>query len=331
MKQNLNLRLCMPNGFCAGVERAINIVVLALKKYSAPVYVRHEIVHNKYVVKALEQKGAIFIEDLIEIPIDNRDRPVIFSAHGVPQYVHNDAHAKKLFYLDATCPLVSKVHKQAIRHQRLGRHILLIGHAGHPEVIGTMGQVSPDCITLIENLDDAMNFMPYDAQNLGYVTQTTLSLEDTKAIIEVLKHRFPAISEPAAQSICYATTNRQEAVKVAAQNCDFFIIIGSPNSSNSRRLVEVAARNGASKTLLMENLQDVDWAQIAEAKIVAISAGASAPQILLNKLIGAFEDRYDINFEIVETTKEGQKFLLSSELRDMELTVDDMEFLNGRA
>ncbi len=331
MKPNLNLRLCMPNGFCAGVERAIHIVVLALKKYSAPVYVRHEIVHNKYVVKALEQKGAVFIEDLTEIPVDKRDRPVIFSAHGVPQYVHKDAEAKNLFYLDATCPLVSKVHKQAIRHQRLGRHILLIGHEGHPEVIGTMGQVSPDCITLIKNLDDAMSFTPYDAQNLGYVTQTTLSLEDTKAIIDVLKHRFPYIAEPAAQSICYATTNRQEAVKIAAKNCDFFIIIGSPNSSNSKRLVEVAARNGASKTLLMENLQDVNWDEISGAKIVAISAGASAPQILLNKLIEAFEDRYKIYFEIVETTKEDQKFLLSSELRDMELTAQDMEFLNGRA
>lgn len=331
MKQTLQLRLCMPNGFCAGVERAIHIVVLALKKYGAPVYVRHEIVHNKYVVKALQAKGAIFIEELDEIPNEHKSRPVVFSAHGVPRYVNIDADTKQLFYLDATCPLVSKVHKQAIKHEKLGRHILLIGHAGHPEVIGTMGQVQPENITLIENAEDAEKFTPKANIDLGYVTQTTLSIEDTKTIIEILKKRFPNIAEPAAQSICYATTNRQEAVKEASKNCDFFIIIGSANSSNSKRLVEVASRNGAKQTLLMDNIEDIDWKQINKCNIVSISAGASAPQILVNKLIECFDNKYQINFELVETSKEDQKFLLSKELRDIELAPEDMEFLDGRA
>lgn len=330
MKQQLELRLCMPNGFCAGVERAINIVVLALKKYGSPVYVRHEIVHNKYVVKALEEKGAIFIEELHEIPNEHQAKPVIFSAHGVPKYVNIEAQDKNLFYLDATCPLVSKVHKQAIKHQRLGRHILLIGHAGHPEVIGTMGQVDSKNISLIETIEDAINYKAQDAQNLGYITQTTLSIEDTKAIIDLLKTRFPEIAEPAAQSICYATTNRQEAVQEAAQNCDFFIIIGSANSSNSKRLVEVAARNGAKQTLLMDSIEDINWQAIDKCKIVAISAGASAPQILVNELIENFEKRYQLKFELIQTSKEDQKFLLSKELKDTELTKLDMEFLNGR-
>lgn len=329
MKKQVNLKLCMPNGFCAGVERAIEIVVLALKKYSAPVYVRHEIVHNRYVVQALANKGAIFIEDLSEIPLDKRDSPVIFSAHGVAKDVHLDAMAKNLFYLDATCPLVSKVHKQAIKHQKMGRHILLIGHAGHPEVIGTMGQVDKHSISLIENVVDANNFIAKDPTKLGYVTQTTLSVEDTSEIIAILKQRYPLLAEPAAQSICYATTNRQHAVKVASPDCDYFIIIGSPNSSNSKRLVEVAANFGAKRQQLVQSAADIDWDYIDTIDKVAISAGASAPQILLNDIIASFEQKYDVNLELVETVIEDQKFLPSRELRDTILTEEDMEFING--
>ncbi|TIR39158.1 MAG: 4-hydroxy-3-methylbut-2-enyl diphosphate reductase, partial [Mesorhizobium sp.] len=236
-KPPLTIRLCQPRGFCAGVDRAIQIVVLALKKYGAPVYVRHEIVHNRYVVEGLQSLGAVFIEELSEIPAEHRQSPVVFSAHGVPKSVPADAQARNLFYLDATCPLVSKVHKQAMRHQRLGRHVLLIGHAGHPEVIGTMGQLPDGAVTLIETEADAANLVPADPQALGFVTQTTLSVEDTAGIIRVLKDRFPDLHAAAAESICYATTNRQEAVKETAAGSDLFLIVGAPNSSNSRRLV----------------------------------------------------------------------------------------------
>ncbi|TIP90343.1 MAG: 4-hydroxy-3-methylbut-2-enyl diphosphate reductase, partial [Mesorhizobium sp.] len=251
-KPPLTVRLCQPRGFCAGVDRAIQIVVLALKKYGAPVYVRHEIVHNRYVVEGLQSLGAVFIEELSEIPAEHRQSPVVFSAHGVPKSVPADAQARNLFYLDATCPLVSKVHKQAMRHQRLGRHVLLIGHAGHPEVIGTMGQLPDGAVTLIETEADAANLVPADPQALGFVTQTTLSVEDTAGIIRVLKDRFPDLHAAAAESICYATTNRQEAVKETAAGSDLFLIVGAPNSSNSRRLVEVAERAGASMSLLVQ-------------------------------------------------------------------------------
>ncbi|KJX89187.1 lytB protein [Agrobacterium tumefaciens] len=227
-KPPLTIRLCGPRGFCAGVDRAIQIVVLALKAYGAPVYVRHEIVHNRYVVEGLEAKGAIFVEELHEIPAEHREQPVVFSAHGVPKSVPEDAQARNLFYLDATCPLVSKVHKQAMRHQRLGRHVVLIGHAGHPEVIGTMGQLPEGTVSLVETVEDAGVYEPVDRENLGFVTQTTLSVDDTAGVIARLQERFPAIQAPAADSICYATTNRQDAVKQAAPGCDLFIVVGAP-------------------------------------------------------------------------------------------------------
>lgn len=230
-KPPLTIRLCQPRGFCAGVDRAIQIVVLALKKYGAPVYVRHEIVHNRYVVEGLQSLGAVFIEELSEIPPEHRKSPVVFSAHGVPKSVPADAQARELFYLDATCPLVSKVHKQAMRHQRLGRHVLLIGHAGHPEVIGTMGQLAEGAVTLIETEADAATFAPANPEALGFVTQTTLSVEDTAGIIRALQERFPQLHAPAAESICYATTNRQEAVKDTAAGADLYLIVGAPNSS----------------------------------------------------------------------------------------------------
>lgn len=329
LKNKLTLRLCAPRGFCAGVERAIEIVVLALKKYGAPVYVRHEIVHNSFVVQALEQKGAVFIEDLEDIPQDKRACPVIFSAHGVPKSVPAEAKAKNLFYLDATCPLVSKVHKQARRHQKRGKHLLLIGHAGHPEVVGTMGQVMAENVTLIESQEDAENFVAQDSDNLGYVTQTTLSVEDTEQILKVLKKRYPAIEDPAAESICYATTNRQQAVRAAAEGCDFFIIIGSPNSSNSKRLVEVAEKFGAKKTMLMQSVDELDFALMKDVRVLALSAGASAPQIILNGLIKALSEKYVLEYELVETAIETETFLPSRELRDTKLETQDMDFLNG--
>ncbi|RUV56438.1 4-hydroxy-3-methylbut-2-enyl diphosphate reductase, partial [Mesorhizobium sp. M5C.F.Ca.IN.020.14.1.1] len=270
-KPPLTIRLCQPRGFCAGVDRAIQIVVLALKKYGAPVYVRHEIVHNRYVVEGLQSLGAVFIEELSEIPAEHRQSPVVFSAHGVPKSVPADAQARNLFYLDATCPLVSKVHKQAMRHQRLGRHVLLIGHAGHPEVIGTMGQLPDGAVTLIETEADAANLVPADAQALGFVTQTTLSVEDTAGIIRVLKDRFPDLHAAAAESICYATTNRQEAVKETAAGSDLFLIVGAPNSSNSRRLVEVAERAGASMSLLVQRASEIPWTDIAGISTLGLS------------------------------------------------------------
>ncbi len=326
-KQKLELRLCGPRGFCAGVDRAIQMVVLALKKYGAPVYVRHEIVHNRYVVEGLEQKGAIFVKELDEIPPTKQ--PVIFSAHGVPRSVPANAESLNLHYLDATCPLVSKVHKQAIRHIRQDRHVLLIGHAGHPEVIGTMGQVNADEITLIEDVAQANSYQPKDPDALGYVTQTTLSVDDTAEVINALTKRFPNLNAPAAESICYATTNRQEVVKVAAKNADHFLIVGAPNSSNSKRLVEVATRAGAKQSMLVQKAAEIPWGEISGAKIVGLSAGASAPEILVNEIIEAFRDRFDLSLELVETVKEDEEFLVARDLRDTELTIDDMSFVNG--
>ena len=326
-KQPLTLRLCGPRGFCAGVDRAIQMVVLALKKYGAPVYVRHEIVHNRYVVEGLEQKGAIFVKELDEIP--ETAQPVIFSAHGVPKSVPANAERLNLHYLDATCPLVSKVHKQAIRHIRQGRHVLLIGHAGHPEVIGTMGQVQADEITLIEDVDQANAYEPDDANALGFVTQTTLSVDDTAEVIEALQKRFPALQSPAAESICYATTNRQEVVKVAATDADHFLIVGAPNSSNSKRLVEVATRAGAARSCLVQKADEVPWSEMEGAKIVGLSAGASAPEILINQIIEAFRDRFELTLDLVETVKEDEEFLVARDLRDTELLAEDMSFVNG--
>ncbi|TIX61964.1 MAG: 4-hydroxy-3-methylbut-2-enyl diphosphate reductase [Mesorhizobium sp.] len=324
-KPPLTIRLCQPRGFCAGVDRAIQIVVLALKKYGAPVYVRHEIVHNRYVVEGLQSLGAVFIEELSEIPPEHRKSPVVFSAHGVPKSVPADAQARNLFYLDATCPLVSKVHKQAMRHQRLGRHVLLIGHAGHPEVIGTMGQLADGAVTLIETE------APADPAALGFVTQTTLSVEDTAGIIRALTERFPELHAPAAESICYATTNRQEAVKETAAGADLYLIVGAPNSSNSRRLVEVAERAGATMSLLVQRAAEIPWNDIANISTLGLSAGASAPEIIVDEIIDAFRQRFDVTIELAVTATETEDFPVMRVLRDVELTAADMAFVNGAA
>jgi 4-hydroxy-3-methylbut-2-en-1-yl diphosphate reductase len=329
MKRPLTIRLCEPRGFCAGVDRAIQIVVLALKRFGAPVYVRHEIVHNRFVVEGLEAKGAVFVEELDEIPAEHRMQPVVFSAHGVPKSVPADAEARNLFYLDATCPLVSKVHKQAMRHQRLGRHVVLIGHAGHPEVIGTMGQLEPGAVSLIETVEDADRYEPLDADNLGYVTQTTLSVDDTAGVIARLQERFPKLAAPAADSICYATTNRQEAVKHAAPGCDLFLIVGAPNSSNSRRLVEVAEKAGAKKSLLVQRAAEIDWDNLGDISVVGLSAGASAPEVIVNEIIAAFQARFEATVDLAVTAEENEHFLVNRELRDVELTSADMAFVNG--
>ncbi|MER8976722.1 MULTISPECIES: 4-hydroxy-3-methylbut-2-enyl diphosphate reductase [unclassified Mesorhizobium] len=330
-KPPLTIRLCQPRGFCAGVDRAIQIVVLALKKYGAPVYVRHEIVHNRYVVEGLQSLGAVFIEELSEIPPEHRQSPVVFSAHGVPKSVPADAQSRNLFYLDATCPLVSKVHKQAMRHQRLGRHVLLIGHAGHPEVIGTMGQLPDGAVTLIETEADAASFVPADPQALGFVTQTTLSVEDTAGIIRALQQRFPELHAPAAESICYATTNRQEAVKETAAGADLFLVVGAPNSSNSRRLVEVAERAGASMSLLVQRASEIPWNEIAGISTLGLSAGASAPEIIVDEIVDAFRQRFDVTIELAVTATETEDFPVMRVLRDVELTAADMAFVNGAA
>jgi 4-hydroxy-3-methylbut-2-enyl diphosphate reductase len=328
-RSDLTIRLCGPRGFCAGVDRAIQIVVLALKAYGAPVYVRHEIVHNRYVVEGLEAKGAIFVEELHEIPEEHRQQPVVFSAHGVPKSVPEDAQSRNLFYLDATCPLVSKVHKQAMRHQRLGRHVVLIGHAGHPEVIGTMGQLPEGSVSLVETVEDAETYLPPDEINLGYVTQTTLSVDDTAGVIKRLHERFPNLTAPAADSICYATTNRQEAVKQAAPGCDLFLIVGAPNSSNSKRLVEVALRAGATKSVLVQRASEIDWETIGDIRTVGLSAGASAPEVIVNEIIEAFRARYNAVVELADTVEENEHFLVNRELRSIELTPADMAFVNG--
>ncbi len=325
----LTIRLCGPRGFCAGVDRAIQIVVLALKRYGAPVYVRHEIVHNRYVVEGLEAKGAIFVEELDEIPAEHRQQPVVFSAHGVPKSVPEDAQSRNLFYLDATCPLVSKVHKQAMRHERLGRHVILIGHAGHPEVVGTMGQLPPGTVSLVETVEDAEAYQPVDPDNLGFVTQTTLSVDDTAGVIAKLHERFPNLTAPSADSICYATTNRQEAVKQAAPGCDLFIVVGAPNSSNSKRLVEVALRAGATRSLLVQRAAEIDWDDVGTIGTLGISAGASAPEVIVDEIIEAFRTRFDAKVELAITTEENEHFLVNRELREVELTRDDMAWVNG--
>ena len=327
--RDLTLRLCGPRGFCAGVDRAIQIVVLALKKFGPPVYVRHEIVHNRYVVEGLQNLGAVFVKELEEIP--PTDQPVIFSAHGVPKSVPADAASRNLFYLDATCPLVSKVHKQAIRHTRKGRHVLLIGHRGHPEVIGTMGQLRDGEVTLVETVEDADRLEVADPNALGYVTQTTLSLDETADIIARLCERFPALEAPAAESICYATTNRQEVVRLAAEDADHFLIVGAPNSSNSKRLVEVAIKAGSKQALLVQKASDIPWDEIEGASIVGLSAGASAPEILVSEIIEAFRARFNLNLELIETVKETEEFPVVRDLRDLQLTRQDMAFVNGMA
>jgi 4-hydroxy-3-methylbut-2-en-1-yl diphosphate reductase len=310
----LTILLASPRGFCAGVDRAIQIVELALAKYGAPVYVRHEIVHNRRVVETLKAKGAIFVEELDEIP--DTQAPVIFSAHGVPKSVPEAAEARNLFYLDATCPLVSKVHIEAERHHEAGREVLLIGHAGHPEVLGTMGQLPEGSVHLIETIDDALAFIPKDADALAYTTQTTLSVDDTRAIAEVLKGRFPRMVGPHKDDICYATTNRQEAVKRIAPLCDRLIVVGSPNSSNSLRLVEVAGRVGCPRAMLVQSAAEIDWANFVGIESLGITAGASAPEVLVEEIIEAFKARFAAKVQSVVTAEEDIAFKLPRQLRD---------------
>ncbi|MGA0545040.1 4-hydroxy-3-methylbut-2-enyl diphosphate reductase [Brevundimonas sp. VNH65] len=290
-KPPLNVRLATPRGFCAGVDRAIQIVERAIERFGAPVYVRHEIVHNKHVVERLKALGAVFVRELDECP---DDRPVVFSAHGVPKAVPAAARKREMLFLDATCPLVSKVHVEAERHHAAGRRILLIGHAGHPEVIGTMGQLPDGAITLIETVEDALAFAPDDDRPLAYVTQTTLSLDDTAEIVRVLKQRFPDLPDPHKEDICYATTNRQEAVKQLADGSDLVLVVGSPNSSNSVRLVEVARRAGATQAKLVDDASQVDWRWFDGVRTVGITAGASAPEPLIQALIAAIQERFDV-------------------------------------
>jgi 4-hydroxy-3-methylbut-2-enyl diphosphate reductase len=295
------------------VDRAIQIVELALEKYGAPVYVRHAIVHNKYVVDGLKAKGAVFVEELGEIPPG--DNPVVFSAHGVPKAVPADAKARNMFFLDATCPLVSKVHIEANRHFNEGREIVLIGHAGHVEVIGTMGQLPAGAITLIETTDDAEAFTPRDPDKLAFVTQTTLSVDDTSAIVEVLRQRFPSIALPHKEDICYATTNRQEAVKKVAPVVDAMVVVGAPESSNSVRLVEVAKRAGCERAVLVERADRIDWSQFEGIATLGITAGASAPETLVDEVIEAFAQRFDIEVSAHGAGRETIVFNLPRELR----------------
>lgn len=306
-KPSLTLLLASPRGFCAGVDRAIQIVELAIGKYGPPVYVRHEIVHNRYVVEELERKGAIFVEELDEVPAGAK---VIFSAHGVPKSVPAQAQSRQLFYLDATCPLVSKVHVEAERLHNRDLEILLIGHAGHPEVIGTMGQLPEGAVRLIETVADAEAFAPADPGKLAFVTQTTLSVDDTAEIVAVLRRRFPAIAGPHKEDICYATTNRQEAVKSIAPQVDAMLVIGAPNSSNSMRLVEVAERAGCPYAALVQRASDIDWAALGTPATVGLTAGASAPEVLVEEVIDAFRQHFSVTVETTSVRRESVQFKL---------------------
>ena len=311
----LTVLLAAPRGFCAGVDRAIQIVELALKKFGPPVYVRHEIVHNKFVVDSLRQKGAVFVEELDEIP--DTEAPVIFSAHGVPKAVPDEAKRRRMFYLDATCPLVSKVHVEAERHQAQGLEIVLIGHAGHPEVVGTMGQLPDGAVLLVETVDDARRLKPRDPERLAWITQTTLSVDDTAAIVAVLKERFPAIVGPHKEDICYATTNRQAAVKAIAPRADCVLVVGAPNSSNSLRLVEVAERAGCPGSTLVQRAADLPWDRLQNVRTLGITAGASAPEVLVDEIIKALGERFDVTVEQVRTAEERIAFNVPRELRDV--------------
>jgi len=310
----LKVLLCSPRGFCAGVVRAIDSVEQALKCYGPPVYVRHEIVHNRYVVEGLKAKGAVFVEELDEIP--DTKAPVIFSAHGVAKSVPEAAGRRNFFALDATCPLVTKVHREAEIHHKRGREIVLVGHRNHPEVVGTMGQLPAGAVTLIETLKDAAAFSPRDPAKLAYVTQTTLSVDDTAEVIALLKKRFPEIVEPHKEDICYATTNRQEAVKRVAPQVEAMIIVGAPNSSNSLRLKEVAERTGCRVAALIERATDIDWARFGAIKSLGITAGASAPEVLVEEIIDAFSKRYAVSVETVSAAEEDVFFPLPRGLRE---------------
>jgi len=312
-KSPLKLYLAAPRGFCAGVDRAIKIVEQALSKWGAPVYVRHEIVHNKFVVDDLRAKGAIFVETLEECP---SDRPVIFSAHGVPKSVPAAAEARNMIYVDATCPLVSKVHIEAERHHRNGLQMIMIGHAGHPETIGTMGQLPKGEVILVETIEDVATLKPRDPTKLAYITQTTLSVDDTADIVTALQDSFPKIIGPHKEDICYATTNRQAAVKAIAPKIDALLVIGAPNSSNSKRLVEVGKAAGCKYAQLVRRASDIDWRSMDGVTSVGITAGASAPEILVDEVIDAFSDRYDVTSEIVETAVENVEFKVPRILRE---------------
>ena len=312
-KPSLTLYLAAPRGFCAGVDRAIKSVEMALNKWGAPVFVRHEIVHNKYVVDGLRAKGAVFVEELDECPLD---RPVIFSAHGVPKAVPAEAERREMVYVDATCPLVSKVHIEAERHHRNGLQMVMIGHAGHPETLGTMGQLPEGEVLLVETVDDVARITPRDPDKLAYITQTTLSVDDTADIVAALQARFPAIVGPHKEDICYATTNRQHAVKAMAGKIDALLVIGAPNSSNSKRLVEVGSAAGCTYSQLVQRATEIDWRALEGIQSVGLTAGASAPEVLVNEVIDAFHDRFDVTVEMVETAVENVEFKVPRVLRE---------------
>ena len=309
----LTVYMAAPRGFCAGVDRAIQIVEMALEKWGKPVYVRHEIVHNKYVVDELKSKGAIFIKEVNEAPVD---RPIIFSAHGVPKSVPLEAKRREMIYVDATCPLVSKVHIEADRHFENGHQIVMIGHAGHPETIGTMGQLPEGGVLLVENTEDVKNLTVRDPIKLAYVTQTTLSIDDTAEVVEALKVRFPAIIGPHKEDICYATSNRQAAVKEIAPDVDALLVIGAPNSSNSQRLVEVAKKAGCKNSQLVQRATEINWDKLMDIKSIGITAGASAPEILINEVIEALKERFEVKTNIVETATENVNFKVPRILRE---------------
>jgi 4-hydroxy-3-methylbut-2-enyl diphosphate reductase len=312
----LKVLLCSPRGFCAGVVRAIDTVEQALARYGAPVYVRHEIVHNRYVVESLKRKGAVFVEELDEVP--DTGAPVIFSAHGVPKSIPAEAQKRRFFALDATCPLVTKVHREAEIHHRRGREVVLIGHAGHPEVIGTIGQLPEGAITLVQSVAETMAFVPRDAGKLAFLTQTTLSVDDTAEIVAALKARFPHIHGPHKEDICYATTNRQEVVKKVAPMVEAMVVVGSPNSSNTQRLKEVAERAGCARAALVQRAEEIDWALFGDLRTLGVTAGASAPEVLVEEVIGAFDQRYAVTVETVTTADEDMFFPLPRVLRGNE-------------
>ncbi|MEY8830958.1 4-hydroxy-3-methylbut-2-enyl diphosphate reductase [Sedimentitalea sp. XS_ASV28] len=311
-KPSMTLYLAAPRGFCAGVDRAIKIVEMALQKWGAPVYVRHEIVHNKFVVDGLREKGAIFVEELEECP---DDRPVIFSAHGVPKSVPAEAETRNMIYVDATCPLVSKVHIEAQRHADNGLQMIMIGHKGHPETVGTMGQLPPGAVLLVETVEDVANVDVRDPERIAFVTQTTLSVDDTADIVAALKQRFPNIVGPHKEDICYATTNRQDAVKAMAPLIDAMLVVGAPNSSNSKRLVEVGNKAGCPYAQLVQRASDIDWRAISGATSIGITAGASAPEVLIEEVIAAVRQRHDVTIHKVETAVETVEFKVPRVLR----------------
>jgi len=313
-KPKMDILLAAPRGFCAGVDRAIQIVERALEKYGAPVYVRHEIVHNKFVVESLKDKGAVFVEELHEIPDDGQ--PVIFSAHGVPKKVPENAAARNMFYIDATCPLVSKVHKEAERHYAAGNQVILIGHHGHPEVEGTMGQLPEGAVLLVETVADVATLNVEDESKLAFCTQTTLSVDDTKEIVAALMARYEQIIAPRHEDICYATTNRQAAVKEIAENCDALMVIGAPNSSNSNRLVEVGLAYGSDKSCLVQRASDIDWDWIDGVETLGLTAGASAPDVLVEEVINAIKERYEVALKEVTITQENVVFNIPRVLRE---------------